>query len=193
MERPLESDVEEAHLSSNPAVGVLARLERATEYFRREIHLVLRARGMTSTQYNVLRTLYDAEPGGITCSELGSRLTGTDPDITRLLDRLAKQRLVLRRRDQRDRRAVLTEITVEGRELVESVIPSLDSRLRDLFDHMAPARVQLLTDLLDEAITTERQQDRAPQSSPRPKRVDQKNNRIGIPAMKGASESSLPK
>ena len=74
MERPLESDVEEAHLSSNPVEGVLARLERATEYFRREIHLVLRARGMTSTQYNVLRTLYDAEPGGITCSELGSRL-----------------------------------------------------------------------------------------------------------------------
>jgi DNA-binding MarR family transcriptional regulator len=169
VESPLESDVEEAHLSSNPTEAVLARLERATEYFRREIHLVLRARGMTSTQYNVLRTLYNAEPGGITCSELGSRLTGTDPDITRLLDRLAKQRLVLRRRDQRDRRAVLTEITVEGRELVESVIPSLDSRLRDLFDHMAPARVQLLTDLLDEAITTERQQDRAPQSSPKAK------------------------
>ena len=115
MERPLESDVEEAHLSSNPAEAVLTRLERATEYFRREIHLVLRARGMTSAQYQVLRTLYSAEPGGITCSELGSRLTGTDPDITRLLDRLAKQRLVLRRRDQRDRRAVLTEITDEGR------------------------------------------------------------------------------
>jgi DNA-binding MarR family transcriptional regulator len=166
VERPLESDVEEAHLSSNPAEAVLARLERATECFRREIHLVLRARGMTSTQYNVLRTLYDAEPGGITCSELGSRLTGTDPDITRLLDRLAKQRLVLRRRDLRDRRAVLTEITEEGRELVKSVIPFLDSRLRDLFDHMAPARVQLLIDLLDEAIPTERQHGRAPQPSP---------------------------
>jgi hypothetical protein len=52
---------------------------------------------------------------------------------------------------------------------VESVIPSLDSRIRDLFDHMAPARVQLLIDLLDEATTTERQHDHAPQPLPRAK------------------------
>jgi DNA-binding MarR family transcriptional regulator len=130
VERSLRHNVEEVELSNNLAEAALARLERVTECFRREIHLVLRARGMTLTQYKVLRTLYnegsDGLICGLTCSELGDRLAGTDPDMTRLLDRLAKQRLVRRRRDMRDRRAVLTEITDEGRRLVESVIPSLD-------------------------------------------------------------------
>jgi DNA-binding MarR family transcriptional regulator len=97
---------------------------------------------------------------------LGSRLAGTDPDITRLLDRLAKQRLVRRRRDMRDRRAVLTEINEEGRLLVESVIPSLESRIRELFEHMAPARLQLLIDLLDEAVKPPKQHGHATQSLP---------------------------
>jgi DNA-binding PadR family transcriptional regulator len=79
-----------------------------------------------------------------------------------LLDRLAKQRLVRRRRDVRDRRAVLTEITDEGRQLVNSVIPSLDCRVRELFEHMEPARLQLLIELLDEAIEPQKQRDRAP-------------------------------
>jgi DNA-binding MarR family transcriptional regulator len=164
VERSLQSNVEEADLSGPPAAAALATLERVTDHLRREIQLVLRARGMTSTQYNVLRTLYTDGAGGLTCSELGSRLTGTDPDITRLLDRLAKQRLVRRRRDMRDRRAVLTEITDEGRQLVASVIPSLDNRVRGLFEHMPPARLQLLIDLLDETTKPQSQQNRAPQS-----------------------------
>jgi DNA-binding MarR family transcriptional regulator len=166
VERSLPYNVKEVELSNNPAEAALASLERVTERLRREIHLVLRARGMTLTQYNVLRTLYSEGSIGLTCSELGSRLAGTDPDITRLLDRLAKQRLVRRRRDVRDRRAVLTEITDEGRQLVQSVIPSLDCRVRGLFEHMAPARLQLLIDLLDEAIKPQREHDRAPQRLP---------------------------
>jgi DNA-binding MarR family transcriptional regulator len=166
VERPLLSNVAEVRLPGATADAAFALLERVTEQLRREIHVALRGRGITWTQYNVLRALQSEGSGGLTCSELGSRLAGTDPDITRLLDRLAKQRLVRRRRDVRDRRAVLTEITGEGRELVESVVPSLDCRIRGLFEHMAPARLQLLIDLLDEAITPPKQNDRAPQPLP---------------------------
>jgi hypothetical protein len=71
-------NVEGVELSNNPAEAALARLERVTEHFRREIHLALRTRGMTLTQYNVLRTLYSEGSNGLTCSELGSRLAGAD-------------------------------------------------------------------------------------------------------------------
>ena len=99
MERSLESNPEEVEPSNNPAEVALAKVEWVAERLRREIHLVLRARGMTLTQYNVLRTLYRDGMNGLTCSELGARLVGTDPDITRLLDRLALHRLVRRQRD----------------------------------------------------------------------------------------------
>jgi DNA-binding MarR family transcriptional regulator len=127
---------------------------------------MLRRQGVTWTQYNVLRVLGDEASGGLTCSELGGRMAAADPDITRLLERLAKQRLVRRRRDLQDRRAVVTEITQEGRRLLESIALSLDAQIRGLFDHMAPARLQFLVELLDEARGLQKPDELAPQRLP---------------------------
>lgn len=166
MESSLSSEPEHIQTFVSPAEAALASLERTANHLRREIHLMLRASGVTWTQYNVLRILRDDAAGGLTCSELGSRLAAADPDITRLLDRLAKQRLVRRRRDQRDRRAVVTEITAEGQQLLESIGLSVEARICGLFDHMAPARLQLLVELLDEARRSKRSTELAPQPFP---------------------------
>jgi DNA-binding MarR family transcriptional regulator len=94
-------------------------------------------------------------------------LSGADPDITRLLDRLAKQGLVRRHRNTQDRRAVLTEITEEGTRLLAFVAPLLDARVQTLFGHMAEARLQLLIDLLNEAMPAPRRnEEHAPQPVP---------------------------
>lgn len=166
MERVRKSGSQDLQLSDTPA-DALAGLERITEYLRREIHLTLRVHGMTTAQYNVLAALHCGPPEGLTCSELGSRLSGADPDITRLLDRLAKQGLVRRHRNTQDRRAVLTEITEEGTRLLAFVAPLLDARIQTLFGHMAEARLQLLIDLLNEAMPAPRRnEERAPQPVP---------------------------
>lgn len=151
MERGLKSGLQE-FTPPCTAADALTNLERVTDYLRREVHLALRAHGVTPTQYNVLQVLRPAAPEGLTCSEVGSRLAGADPDITRLLDRLAKQGLVRRHRDVHDRRAVLTEISEEGIQLLDSVTPLLEARIETLFGHMPPARLQLLIDLLYETI-----------------------------------------
>jgi DNA-binding MarR family transcriptional regulator len=163
MESSLKKNLDETQLFGNPAEAALAGLERITDHLRHEIHRTLRAHRLTWTQYNALRILRNAGPGGITCSDLGGRLGGTDPDITRLLDRLAKQRLVRRRRDVQDRRAVLTEITDDGQQLLESISPSLDARIRDLFGHMAPTRLQLLIELVEEARRSPKHAEYGPQ------------------------------
>ena len=150
MERTRKSGLQELQPSCT-AADALATLERITDHLRRELHLLLRAHGMTTTQYSVLRILRCVAPEGLTCSELGSRLAGADPDITRLLDRLAKHGLVNRHRDAQDRRAVLTEITDEGMRMLDSVAPLLDARIGTLFAHMEPERLQLLIELLKEA------------------------------------------
>lgn len=156
--------------SSDTPAAALAGLERITEYVRREIHLTLRVHGITTAQYNVLQALYCGPPEGLTCSELGRRLSGADPDITRLLDRLTKQGLVRRHRNAHDRRAVLTEITEDGTHLLEFVAPLLDARVQTLFGHMAEARLQLLIDLLGEAMPgPKRNGERAPQPVPKAK------------------------
>jgi DNA-binding MarR family transcriptional regulator len=166
MERPLSYGREHIQTFVSPAETAFASVERTANQLRRDIHRMLRTQGLTLAQYNVLRALGKEASGGLTCSELGNRLAGADPDITRLLDRLAKQRLVRRRRDIRDRRAVVTELTEQGRCCWHPSPPSLDARIGELFDHMAPARLQLLIELLAEARKLQKSTERASQPLP---------------------------
>ena len=73
---------------------------------------------ITVNQYNVLRILRGSHPDTRTCSEISGRMIERDPDITRLLDRLSKQGLVDRSRDDRDRRVVRVGITSDGLDLL---------------------------------------------------------------------------
>lgn len=150
VERLLKHDPQDDLRSSPLAETAIHSLEQVTDGLRREIHLTLRGYGMTTSQYSVLRALHNEGPSGLTCTELGNRLGGADPDITRLLDRLGKQQLVRRRRDARDRRAVVTEITEEGTHLLGSIEPAIETRITSLFQHMSAERLRMLIELLDE-------------------------------------------
>ena len=165
MGKTLKLDITQTQPFAGSEEEAVLNLELTTDHFRREVHMVLRHYGLTSTQYNALRILRGMGPGGLTCSDLGSRLVSTDPDITRLLDRLAKQKLVRRRRDLRDRRVVLTEITEEGMQLVEIITPVLDAHIRGMMRHMPQDRLQLLIDLLAEARHPHGQEAATPQAS----------------------------
>ena len=165
VEKLLGDGFEEIQPFSTPAEAAFAGLERITDHLRREIQLILRDRGVTPAQFYVLRALH-RDSCGLTCSALSSRLAGTDPDITRLLDRLVTQGLVRRQRDARDRRAVLAEITEEGRRLLKSIAPSVDARIHNLFQHMKEERLKLLIDLLDEARGSESEREEMPQRFP---------------------------
>ena len=170
MGKTLKLDISQTQPCAGSEEEAVLNLERTTDHFRREVHLILRHYGLTSTQYNALRILRGMGPGGLTCTDLGSRLVSTDPDITRLLDRLAKQKLVRRRRDLRDRRVVLTEITEEGMQLVEIISPVLETHIRELMRHMQRDRLQLLIELLGEARRPHEQESAAtPSSSAAPK------------------------
>lgn len=70
---------------------------------------------LSPAQYNVLRILRGAGPTGLGAGEVAERLITRSPDVTRLVDRLEARRLVRRRRDPEDRRAVRIQLTDRGR------------------------------------------------------------------------------
>jgi DNA-binding MarR family transcriptional regulator len=111
---------------------------------------VIRAAGLTATQYNVLRILRGAEPGGLLCRGIAERMISRDPDMTRLLDRLEKQGWISRQRQQDDRRVIIARVTPEGLKLLKK----LDQPVHDLhkaqFRHMTAAKLKQLTELLTE-------------------------------------------
>jgi len=76
-------------------------------------------------------------------------MVSRDPDITRLLDRMEKRKLISRARNDRDRRVVLTRITPEGLDLLSRLdLPVRDTHRR-LLGHLGPERLRELSSLLE--------------------------------------------
>jgi DNA-binding MarR family transcriptional regulator len=74
--------------------------------------------GLSSSAYNVLRILRGS-PEGHPRGEIAERMVNRAPDITRLIDRLARRGLVRRGRSPGDRRLSVTRITPKGLALLE--------------------------------------------------------------------------
>jgi DNA-binding MarR family transcriptional regulator len=131
-----------------PEEVVFLDLVRTTEMLSRPLAQLLKAEDLSSQQYNVLRILRGS-PDGLTCGEIGNRMISRDPDITRLLDRMEKRKLVSRTRDDKDRRVVLTCITESGLELLARLDHPIRDTHRKLLGHLGPERLGALRNLLE--------------------------------------------
>lgn len=138
-ERPFSSLEEEA----------LLNLMRTSDTLHRAFHCGIRKWGITSTQYNVLRILRGAQPRGLTCAAIGSRMITAEPDITRLLSRLKTLKLIRQHRDRDDRRVVWTQISEPGLELLKSMDPVVEELPRELLGHISQSDLAELIRLLE--------------------------------------------
>lgn len=102
--------------SSGHAAAVA--LLRTADVVRRHVGEVVAPHGVTLSQYNVLRILRGAEPGGLSINDVAERLIERHPGITRMLDRLERHGWVRRERQADDRRMILCHLTASGRKLV---------------------------------------------------------------------------
>ena len=115
---------------------------------------MLKPKGISAVQFNVLRILRGAEPKSLCRNEIRDRLLTRMPDVTRLLDRMEEAGLVVRERSTEDRRQVGTRLTARGRKLVDSLdeavvaehaatlAPLSKDELRTLIDLLARIRSQ---------------------------------------------------
>lgn len=94
-----------------------------------EMDSICSGHGITRDQYEVLRVLQGAGPGGLSRRGIAERLPGRSPDVTRLLDRLSRGGFVSRGPGEPDRRQRLTRLTDQGMELLDRMRPELDGAL----------------------------------------------------------------
>lgn len=112
---------------------------------------LLREKGLSEPQFNVLRILRGAGEDGLPCQAVAERMITRYPDITRLLDRLAASGLVERIRSREDRRVVVVTASRKALELLEQLDgPVAELHLRQL-GHMTRAELSELIRLLDKA------------------------------------------
>jgi DNA-binding MarR family transcriptional regulator len=82
-----------------------------------QIKEVLKPFNLTHAQLNVLYALMENDPDPVSASELKNKILVSNPDVTRLLDRLVKKGLVLRDPCPDNRRKIDISLTDKGREL----------------------------------------------------------------------------
>ena len=130
---------------------VFLAVQRTASDLNQGIAELLRVEGLTTPQYNVLRILRGAGSAGLACGEISERLVNRDPDVTRLLDRMEKQDLIVRTRESADRRVVTSRITARGRELLARLDkPVAEAHVRRL-GHLGQTKLRKLLELLEEA------------------------------------------
>jgi DNA-binding MarR family transcriptional regulator len=127
----------------------LLNLFRTSDFFQRAFQHNTRDWGVTSTQYNVLRILRGAEPQGMQCAAIGTRMITAEPDITRILARLKALKLIRQHRDHADRRVVWTRISETGLSLLREMDPLIQRLPGTLLGHMSKAELKEMIRLLE--------------------------------------------
>jgi len=130
-----------------PEEAAFVDLLQTTDMLSRRLAQLLKSEDLSPTQYNVLRILRGA-PEGLSCGEIAGRMITRDPDVTRLLDRLDKRRLIARNRETKDRRMVLTRITPEGLQVLARLDEPVTEAHRGQLGHLGRHRLRALAELL---------------------------------------------
>ncbi len=109
---------------------------------------LVKSRGISATQYNVLRILRGSGAEGLCRNALRDRMLTRMPDMTRLLDRMEEAGFVVRVREGDDRRMVMTRITAKGRELLDDLEAPVMALHKKQMAGLTDAQLRSLSDLL---------------------------------------------
>ncbi len=138
--QPFASAREEAYLN----------VLRTAEHLSGAFDALFKSRGLSQPQYNALRILRGhAEP--IPSGTVAAEMVNRQPDITRLLDRLAGRGLVTRGRSARDGRIVLAQLTRDGERLADELSGPVDELHRRMLGHLPDEELRKVSRLLEAA------------------------------------------
>lgn len=112
---------------------LLLSLVRVAEKLKREQGAIFKKYGLTFTQYNVLCSLYSCKNGQATTSGVSNQLLISGPNISSLLKKLEREKLIIRKRDPNDERVILLKILPKGREKIHEIENDKHENLDKIF------------------------------------------------------------
>ncbi len=134
-----------------PQMHAVTSLMRVQQLVLGQLDDLLKPHGLSFARYEALVLLVFSREGALPLGKMGERLQVHATSVTSLVDRLEAAGLVVRRRHPDDGRAVLAEITEEGRSVVERATADLvearfaltsltETELGSLSDLLRPVR-----------------------------------------------------
>lgn len=102
--------------------------------------------GLTASQFGVLEALHLLGP--LCQRELGDRLQQSGGNITMVVNNLERQGLVVRLRDETDKRYVQVHLTWRGTEKIQELLPDHAAEVFDCFGVLSQSELDQLVGLL---------------------------------------------
>ena len=125
----------------------LLQILRTADILWNASHAFFARWNISPSQFNVLNLLFD-RPDGLSQIELGRQLIVHRSNVTGLVDRLERRRLVRRKNAQDDRRAYCVVLTPPGRRLIRAILPEYYAMAQKVWGAFPAARArQLAADL----------------------------------------------
>ena len=149
--KSIQAEIQQTKPFTSLEDEALVALQRTADRLHWRLSEMLKAHGLSPTQYNALRILRGAGDQGWACSEIAERMINRDPDITRLVDRLERRGLAVRSRQGRDRRIITTRITPAGLELLQALDGPVEEFNRKMLSPLGEKQLQTLIQLLGSA------------------------------------------
>ena len=131
---------------SSYSTSLWVRFLRFNLLSHKKLEADLEKQGLTPPQFYVLATIGYA--GGLPFGEIGAKMMVTVSNLTGIVDRLEEKKLVLRKRDDRDRRVVHVVLTEKGAKLYKSTIPLFEKSISAIFAAIDKAQQKELSALL---------------------------------------------
>jgi DNA-binding MarR family transcriptional regulator len=122
-------------------------MARASHLISSEFHQQLRRRGVSVPVWRVLASLVGS-PGGETVTGLAEVCLLQQPTMTKLLDRMVRDGLVLRSQDGRDRRVVRVLLTPRGEAIADELVQAALQHEREVLQRHPEAEAVALKSLL---------------------------------------------
>ncbi|MFA6954906.1 MAG: MarR family transcriptional regulator [Thermoanaerobaculia bacterium] len=146
----LKEEIRQTRPFHNRETEAFLNIIRTADALARQVEQLLKPHGLTMTQYNALRILRGAEEKHVTCGYVAERLVTSDPDVTRLFDRMERAGLLERARDTSDRRCVLNRISRAGIRLLAKLDHEIDALHVRQFASLGPKALTALVTQLEQ-------------------------------------------
>ena len=128
------------------ATSLWIRFLRFSLLSHKRLETELEKAGLTPPQFYVLATIGYA--GGLPFGEIGAKMMVTVSNLTGIVDRLEEKKVVVRKRDEHDRRVVHVVLTDKGAKLYKSTIPLFEKSIAEIFSNLEKPQQKELSVLL---------------------------------------------
>jgi MarR family transcriptional regulator, 2-MHQ and catechol-resistance regulon repressor len=114
------------NLDEKLMVGIV----RVAEFFKKKSSAIFKNYGLTFSQYNVLRVLNSSTNGTNTVTNVSKIMLVTGANMTGLSKRLERDGFLLRKRDPKDERVTLLEISPKGKRTLKNIEEEKESHIK---------------------------------------------------------------